>query len=266
MKTQGAILSSLGEIPLRSLRLPDLSDEHAARLTSLKDLHTVRVNGSSLTDTGFAAFIGLTGLQSLDVRGATISPTGYGPLAAMTKLTSLSLSNVGDEAMALLSNHYELTRIEINSDILTDAGIHHLCDVISLQTLELTSDNITDDGLRDFWRLQRLNTLILNLPNITGEGFGPVTEAKKVNRMWLRSKSLKNDIFDHIATMPVLKYLVLGDSRMGGSPDLTDEGLLRLVDAERLTSIELQTTGTQITDDGIARLKEQKPDLRVQVR
>lgn len=267
VNTQGAILSSLGEIPLRRLRLPDLNDEHATKLIGLKELRAVQCTAPSLTDEGFAAFSGLGQLTELDLRNTRISPDGFGPLGSMPRLESLTVheSQISDAAMKLISNHQWLKRVNIGGDHLTDAGIHHLCNVISLDTITVSGSQLTDEAFRDFWRLQRLHGLRFHSPKVTGAGFGPLAEARNLHRIWLTSDSLTNAAFVHISKLAHLTYLEV-NTGLSESTELNDEGLLLLADCEKLNHLVLQVSEDCISNEAIEELKARKAGLRVEVR
>ncbi len=261
---KGAILSALGEVPLKRLILPDLLDEYAARLANLTDLEDFTCYGPSLTDAGFAHFAGLTNLTRLGLGGARgISPSGFAPLKKLTRLESLDVRNTqaGDDAMALLANHHRLDQLSVGGENLTDAGVHHICAVVSIRGLTISAPKLTDDGLRDFWRMQRLNILRLESDGLKGSGFATLAEARAVNNLAVRSKSLTDEALDHISAMPSLHQLRIH----GGSPALTDKGLLMLLDAAKLRYLEVHARGTQITEAAVAKLKQANPDLNVQV-
>ena len=269
-RAEGAILSSLGEIPLKQLDLPDLSDEYAASLAGLADLEQLSCTGPSLTDRGLAHFAGLTRLTSLNLhRCRSISPSGFESLRPLTRLTSLGLSETqaGDEAMRQLAHHYWLTSLSVGSEHLTNEGMHHICEIISLQHLNIGGEaRVSDEGLRDLWRLQRLNSLAIDVDGLTGSGFAPLAEARNLRRLVLRSSKLTDEALDHISTLPALQQLVLGDDRLGGLSAVTGEGLLLLADAERLTNLELAAKTTQLTDEAVDRLQQARPDMNIQVR
>ena len=270
-KTQGAILSSLGRIPLKTLVLPDLSDEHAEQIVTLRKLETFRCSGPSLTDVGFTHFAGLERLKGLDLRGCrSISPSGFGPLRSLIKLTSLDLreTQAGDEAVRHLAHHYRLSSLSLSGDNLTDAGMPHICEVISLQRLAIRDNSkITDKGLRDFWRLQRLYGLELRCAKLTGTGFSTLTEIPHLYNLTIASSALTDEALEHISAMPNLLTLRLdGTDRQGGAPALTDAGLMILADAERLKEFHVDVRNTQITEAAIDRLKTANPELKIQVQ
>ena len=266
--TKGGILTSLGAVPLTSLALGDLADEHAARLSDLKELRGFTCRGQSLTGEGFSHFADLRQLTSLSVRGCTgIDEKDFTPLQSLTALTNLDLvaTNAGDEAMRFLAPLSELSYLQVGEAV-SDEGLIRICDVISLNTINISSPKITDAGLRDMWRMQRLTTLRLDHheAKITGEGFAPLTEAKQLGTLTVRSKAFTDKGMEYLSMMPQLRSLTIGNWH-GGSPELTDKGLLMLLELEKLRYLSIGIKNTQITDEALEKLKQANPDLRLEV-
>ena len=67
--------------------------------------------------------------------------------------------------------------------------------------------------------------------------------------------------------MSKLRHLEISGDNRGGPTALTDDGLLRLADADTIKSMRLDARNTQITAEGIERFKQKaNPDMVVEVQ
>ncbi len=267
--TKGGVLESLGKTPLKGLGLGDLSDENATRLADLDRLTSLTCNGPGLTGVGFVHVGNLKLLTQLNLQGSRgISPEDFGPLRLLTQLTHLNLSDTraGDNAMRCLIAMNELHSL-VTSQEITDTGLIHICNAVSLNSITIPSAKITDAGFQDMWKMQKLNTLRLDAQDakITGDGFAAMTEAQALQSITIRSTAFTDVGMKYLSMMPRLQYIVIGN-RDEGPTQLTNNGLLMLTELEHLQSLTIGTKNSQITEEGIAKLKSAMPNVQFDIR
>lgn len=240
------------------------------RLSGLKNLKTLRMPPSSLTDCTLAQLRSADLLHALwcanTAEGYSSGPRPSGPeevsqlfldetaitdsglreLAGLSNLNSLSLleTDVSDDGLSVLLALENLTYLRLGSRI-TNRGIKKLAGFTNLETLDLSYTQVDETGLRGLSSLQNLTTVIP--PQLTDETLAA-----------LRATGL-------------LHVLPCAESEAGGRPEgledvttlgldsvkhnicITDKALSELLaDLPNLSTLNLTLKG--ITDNGIHEL------------
>jgi hypothetical protein len=286
------------------LRLPPLSQVHSLHLASTQSTGGVlkRLRGSPLQDVSFARLTdkGAAGLREfpslvrLNLRGSPIGSAGLQCLAPLRLLESLQLSQcrnlqdgdftllrdlprlstldlqqtaAGDQAIAALRGLNSLRDLKIGSDALSDHGLKMIGDLVSLRTLTLgqESTRITDAGFADFWRLVNLEQLSIAGPAVSGQGFGPLAELPQLRRLYLNHRRWHGAAAQHLADMPKLTELSIGDRSAGGPNGFTDQSLLELAESRSLKKLTLYRQGTSVSEEAVMQLRTLKPEWKIDV-
>lgn len=211
-----APLTSLRELNIHSLaiqgpglkhlaRLPNLvifnaggettTDRYLEALRHVKQLKTIRIPGSLITDDGLKYLVELPELETLDVRRCReltnggmqhvkkmrslryldlsldfvmlpknyITQEGVCELTGLPSMTELILNNIpmNDEGCRKISELRNLKHLWINGGDLTDVGLAHLSKLTELEHLELVNTKITDAGLESLLAFRKLQHLHL---------------------------------------------------------------------------------------------------------
>lgn len=268
----GASLDLLAGAPLQTLSLGRLDDSGAAHLRLFPLLRELNCNEATLTSAGLAHLAGLRRLEQLDLNNARkLTDDGFAPLARLVSLRRFNAmgTSLGDRAVRQLAGLNVLDNLSLGSSALTDAGMRSIGDLVGLSLLQISKDatQVTDRGLEFFWRLHRLQQLWLDAPNVTGSGFAPLTELAGLHSLYLeRATGLTDAAFPHLAEVPNLERLVIGDGQHGGPAGITADGLLRLAKGPKLKSLSVVRKGTRLTDEDVQRLRATFGENRIQVR
>lgn len=268
----GASLDVLAGAPLQTLVLGRLDDSGAAHLRLFPLLRELNCYEAPLTPAGLAHLAGLRRLEHLDLTNARqLTDDGFAPLARLVGLRRFNAigTGLGDRGVRQLAGLNSLENLSLGSSALTDAGMRSIGELVGLSLLQVTKDatQVTDRGLEFFWRLHRLQQLWLDAPNITGSGFAPLTELTSLQNLYLeRATGLTDAAFPHLADVPNLERLVIGDGQHGGPAGITADGLLRLTKAPKLKSLTFVRKGTKLSDDDVQRLRRAFGENRIQVR
>ncbi len=263
----GRSLAAFEGAPLRILSVSRLSDEHARHLRLFPSLRELNLDGGKLRAAGFAHVEALTRLERLYVRGCSgISDAAFAPLAKLTALRQLEAggSGAGDQACAHLRQLRNLTELELNSDTLTDAGCEDLGQVVSLRTLTIGSRaRISDAGLSRLWRLNRLESASIAAPRVTGSSIDELADLRQLRQLTI--PAMTDAGLGKVVLLARLEHLSVGNWQ-GERAKVSDDGLLILAGAPKLRALELIHPGPNVTDAGLARLRQAAPALVIQVR
>ncbi len=269
-QSKGLMLRRILGSPLRTASFSHLNDEGATLLGDFPTLRDLTLQDGTLTGRGLGVIASIDQLEQLNIRNC--QQLADRDLAAVGKLLSLqrldlTRSRAGDATAKAIDGLNRLHGVHLGSEALTDDGVRALCELVSLRDLTLSAEatNITDAGFADFWRLRNLDGATIAAPRVTGSTFQALAELPKLRRINLNSTATVDQALHHLAKSESLEKLFVGDWRNGGPTALTDAGLLKLADAPALTELTLMRRGTQVTDEGIARLRELKPDLQFRV-
>ena len=267
-QSNGEVLSVV-KAQLESLSIRRLTDETAQHLNKFPKLTRLTIYESPMTERGFAAIAGLRRLRTLRLRDCpNIASSAFTALSEMHSLKELDLrdTTIGDEALRKIAN-LELTSLELNSGNITDDGMRHVFNILTLNRLSLgPKTKITDRGLKHLWRLNRLHNLDLYSPHITGSGFAPLAELPELYSLRLSSPALTDKAFGYLSETSKLNHLELGTALSENASNLTDSGLQLLADKPNWRNIQFNRRGTSVTNDGIAQLRAALKNTRVDIR
>ena len=264
----GLALSRFRGSPLETFACDHLTDEAAELLGEFPTVREVTIAGSPISKRGLAAITRLPQLQQLDLSGcAALHDADFAVLAEAYELTHLRLQGTaaGDQAAAGLLRLNNLRELQIGSELLTDAGLRQLCGIVSLRNFRIAPEatRVTDAGLTDLWRLVNLHSLGIAAPGVTGSGLATLHELSELEWLGLQGTGVADVACANVAKSESLQQLIIGSWEQGGPTALSDEGLQRLANARGLKQFELLRRGTQVTEAGVAELRERHPQLNV---
>ena len=131
----------------------DASLKRAAELNDFAQLHFGEFIMTPLTDTGLLYLSNWTKARDLFFNGCAFTDKGLAHLSRLPKLESLWL--FGDEG---------------GSMVITDAGMHHIGNISTLNNLTLIGVPITDAGLATLTKLSNLERLTVRRTAVTEDG------------------------------------------------------------------------------------------------
>jgi hypothetical protein len=155
-------------------------------------------------------------------------------LHAFPRLEMLLLKEgqASDECLAAASRLPRLKKLYCwDAHDATDAGAAHLRRLSNLTYIHISESKLTDESLRSFGRMPQLEGLSLQGNQFTDSGLAHLKDLDQLTSLWVN----------------------MGQSRM------SDAGLAHL---SGLTSLEVLAVPAEVTDEGVAKLKQKLPNLK----
>jgi Leucine-rich repeat (LRR) protein len=272
-----------------------ITDAALAFLRGHHQLKSLNLRGTDVTDTSLAYVAELTSLRSLDISFTQITDVGLEHLASLSQLEELSLggnkiSGVGLHVLKLLPKLKKLSFYGIQrrnagwcwAPVLTDLELDTIALLSGLEDLNLGSGvalgtprpsdlgpadgeaecriaggtRITDFGLAKLKTLEKLEHLDLSGAAITANGLKTLASLRNLRRLSLWNvKGIDDAAAPYLASLGNLTSLDLSNTAVG------DDTLARLA---KLSSLQrLYVSETQVTAQGIAQFKKQRPSAVV---
>jgi hypothetical protein len=143
-----------------------------SRLKDFRELNSLCLNGTQVTDAGLEHLKGLDRLAWLWLRDTKVTDAGVGRLKGLSHLLELDLRGtmVTDAGLQYLEGLSQLMGLYLDGTKVTDAGLRHLEGLSQLRTLSLSGTQITDAGLERLKGLKKLRQLSLSGTKATDEG------------------------------------------------------------------------------------------------
>jgi internalin A len=184
-----------------SLGTLSVDDACAARIAECRQLQTLELVYTNITDEGLRKIAGLPALERLNLTSQAITDAGIEAFRRLHRLQHISLrvSRLTDEALRHLAGIKTLTRVDLYGSgeggvslgrCFTIAGVQRLKALPNLRTLWLTNVEMTDSfvGLKELTQLRELTLMMTNIrddehaaleaalpntriSNVTGSGF-----------------------------------------------------------------------------------------------
>lgn len=272
MNSDGSELAHFADAPLEKVRLKSLTDEGAKIVGQFKDLNSISANEPQITAVGLAELMKLTKLTSIGLSNLQqLQDSDFTGLENMKLLTSVSLggSGAGDLTAESLTKIPRLRSLQIGSPAFTDRGMKLIGGISTLHhALQISEDAaVTDAGLEHLWAPDRLSTLYLRQrTGITGSGLGTMSEnLVQLRHVEIYSGDFTDEGLKYLGYLPNLGNIKLFGSEGAGLAGVTGVGLRFLVESPRLNNVEIIGPNLQITDEDIAAVKAQLPNLQLRI-
>lgn len=140
------------------------TNQDLSQLKGLKELRSLRIFETDVTDEGIRSLEALKRLEVVDLRNNDVTDAGLAILGKFTSLKKLLISgtNVTDEGVAHLSELHNLEVLFLSGTSVSDAGLAHLSGLQKLYELHLSGTRITDGGLVHIKELPLRDLLLSN--------------------------------------------------------------------------------------------------------
>ncbi len=152
---------------------------------------------------------------------------------------------------------------------LTDTDFSKLARLKHLEHLYLAESTVTDDDLRIIAKLRDLRSLGLQGTDVTDHGLKWIQNLNKLEYLCLRGTRITDAGLAHLKELKNIKVLRIGEIPEGPyqsvrgtfrpGPPITDDGLTQLRSLSRLEYLDVR--GTEVTDQGVERLRSNWPNL-----
>jgi beta-lactamase regulating signal transducer with metallopeptidase domain len=182
------LLTALGE--LKSMKQLNLASKGGVtealwpKLTGLKQLTSLSLEGSSLDDANLAQLANLTALEKLNLPGSNITGTG---LKALTNLKQLKWLTLSDSPFA-------------------DDGAEALRELPTIEWLNLSKTKITDRAIDAIATLPRLFILNLDDTQVTADSLMKLRDLKKLSQVEVGARLSDADLAPVRAAMPEVDF------------------------------------------------------------
>lgn len=222
-----AAASSIEELDLANTHITDVGLEAVAKLPNLKSLDLFFCE--HITEAGVAYLKDIPGLERLNLRGARVSDSGMAFLAQIPTLKSLDIgvTQITGPAFEHFEALEQLEELSIGGNRVGDLGLSYLQTLPALKSLDVSGSQVTDSGV---WGV-----------TVTDVNVGLIALLSGLEELNLAASDA-----EYIAN--------IGDGvpRLRNRIELTDLGVAKLADLERLRSLNLSRSG--VTEKGLAAL------------
>jgi serine/threonine protein kinase len=227
-----------------------LDDAGLANFAGCRNIKSLRIWDSPVTEKGLAHFADCRDLETLQLKSDTITDAALNVFAGCDKLTRIDIESksISDEGMTAFQGR-KLKALMLSQTNITDRTLDLFPDCPDLKWLWLSATRISDAGLKNFSKSKQIGLLKLANTRITDEGLAVFAGCKKLGDLDLNSCPGVTDA--GLANFRDCRDLEEID--LGQMPQITNAGLAHLSECKRLLNLYLQ--GTSVTDDGLKVLR-----------
>ncbi len=234
---QGGSVKPASGSPIEEVKL-DLDwigDHDAARLATLKNLTSLDLSFTLLSDAG---------MESLK------------PLANVTVLNLYSVEHITDTGIAYIRGWKQLRHLNLRGTDITDTSMEYIAGLPALESLDVSYTQVTNNGLEYLPALSQLETLSLGGNKISSAGL-PVLKALPKLKSLNLSGAQKRNSGTWAVTLTDLDMTTLGELNRLESLNMaglriTDPNLTRLKNLALLRDLDLSRT--EVTGAGLSAL------------
>ena len=201
----GAVLVACAEVMVntRELRLDfaRLGPGDLKCLKNLKDLQTIWLTGSTLSNEHLADLAALESLRNLTIKNTKVDAQGLKYLAGHAALTRLHLPmGMQDEAISALVPLPSLSELDISYSKISAKAAQHLSQLQSLDTLFINDTECGDELIAGLKDAKKLQSLFLNGAKITDKCADSLLEMTNLRHLELRDTGLSEVAAQRIRT------------------------------------------------------------------
>lgn len=283
---KGPGLAYLIRIPIRRLEMQrsSLTDRGLLEISKMKTLQTLVLDGIRVSQSAWRYLQQLPNLNVLSVRNVDLDDEGLAEICKISSLEKLQTDDnprITDSGYAQLLQSKHLDMLGTRSLKVTNSFIKTLVQMRALHTLYLNESNVTDAQLKLLSASKSLAEIELEKsPNITINGVKYLVSMPKIGSIDLRGNAwLKNsdlEVFkaiNHDFHLSVEKTNITDEGMKTiaqtkcfyadiSKTRVTDKGLLDLAQSKNIRVIRF-SVGGDITQAGVRRLHEVRPDIRL---
>lgn len=243
------------------LRLsPLLTDRSAVVLATMPSLRAVRVSGVNFTDEGVKHLLGLPQLTELDLRNCRkVTKDGIAATADKKSLRVLKIGGgtINDEILAVVAGMGNLTSLSLDNCDISDQGVEQL------HTLGLTdltiyqAASVTDQGLSSLRYFDGLRSLTLRDIPATCAALALLPNPDEMRTLNVAQSAITDEQVKFLQAMIRLERLILNET------NVTDACIDDLAKLKNLKYLE--ATQTQLSPEGVAKLRSVLPECKIRV-
>ncbi|MBZ0189556.1 MAG: hypothetical protein K8F91_25140 [Candidatus Obscuribacterales bacterium] len=237
----------------------EMTDDSLAYLASMKQLKTLSLSFTRISDKGLAH---LTGLPLLDLSLVETAVTDQG-LKELGKINSLrfldlSATDITDRGLPYLRPLSSLSDIHLTATHITDNGIKELLHHPHLWKVVLINTFVTDASMPDLAKLENLTNLSLDGTEISSKGLACLSKSASLVKLSLENCKISDeDIAILVEGLANLTSLNLSGTQV------SDRGVNTLAQLKDLRLLQLMRC-PEVSTRSLLRLKKALPDLKIE--
>jgi len=149
------VAEDVTQLDASGLHFGDAEMRHVGRL---KNLRTLYLDDTEITDAGMVYLKGLAELDVLALHGTNINGEGLANLSALPKLRVLNLSKcpITDDSLAHIKGLTSLETLAFQDTKITDRGFAHLAGLTKMIVMNMDRCRITGASLKHLARMDKL--------------------------------------------------------------------------------------------------------------
>jgi len=267
-----ARLAELKDLESLDLSLTLISDIGMQRLKPLNNIRELGLYSvEHITDTGISYIRGWNQLRRLNLRGTDITDTSMEYVAGFPALTHLDVSytQVTNNGLEFLPALTQLEEFSAGGNKISGVGLHALKALPRLKRLNLSGAQkrnsgtwvvtLADPDLETLGQLKGLESLNLGGLRVTDLGLVQLRGLRKLRELDLSRTEVSGSGLAVLEMLPDLERLVLWNSKR-----VDDAAIAVLSKLKKLTRLDL--AGTAITSAGVETLRRANPKCEVSFR
>ena len=219
----GPSVSGFSQLNLLDLRNNPVSDAAVPGFVKMKNLSSLDLSETGITDNGAAKLAENRSIQSIALGHTNVGDHAVEALLTLPRLRSLNVerTRISNSIVPKVAAHRLIENLNLNSTDLSDKSVSNLAKMTQLKVLNLGGSGITDAGLAKFGNLRNLVDLSLDHTLISDKSMPMVAKFRKLHHLNISSTPVTSDgvILFKDRDLP-LRHLETKDC-----PGITDEGL-----------------------------------------
>lgn len=249
----------------------------------------VNLRASWVSDGDLLELARMPKLQRLDLSRTRISDKGLAYLKTAPALREVNLAyaeRIGDPAHAVIKEWKHLTKLSLRGTVVADETAAAAASLPLLETLDLADSIVGDPGVEALASAPKLKHLSIGNIRTSEIGFQSLRQLTGLSYLDLGggrqrgSNNLSERSIQAIASLRQLQVLKIGHLKFPAKnflllaaltnlnelglefcPEIRDEALPVIADWKSLKRVDL--TATKVTQDGVAKLRAQRPDVQI---
>ena len=176
----------------------------------------------------------------------------------------------GDQTALALKESVYLREVKLGSENLTDKGLLHISNIVSLHELNIgrLASNVTDAGLEHLWRLSHLNHFSIDAPRVTGSSLGTLRELPKLDHVHVGCVDLNDDGLKELSQLGSdVRSISIGDWRTEEKiHSVTPAGIQVLADLPKGTRVSFQSSRFELDRETLEQFRRSATHLNISIR
>lgn len=200
-----------GNVRFLRFSKPIVNDEHIAKIVMFDQLNYLAIVTKAVSAAGLQPIAKCKNLDTLVLADSNLTDEAMESLAGLTKLKHLFLDDtaITDTSIAHLSSLTELQTLSLQGTNVSDKGLASILEMKELEVLNLSYTKITDAGLRQLAALPELKVLMVDGVSITGAGFENFGQLTKLESVSIAGTAVTADSLQSLQDCKFLRQLDL---------------------------------------------------------